>query len=185
MSRRVQLYLLAALVVVLVVVYLLNRNQVTGLPGVLAADGKFQPLSVQEPQLRLDLLANLQKLEYSGGHRDIFSFGPPPILPTQGGPGGPGSPNSRPVGPPAPLPPQPPQVNAQFFGYATTISSGKRVAFFTSGDEVIIVPEGDTLLKRFRLVRIGVDFADVEEISTGLHARLPILQPPGEAGSLP
>src|SRR5271157_1191252 len=78
MSDRQKLILLAVVVVLLVVVYFANRSQVAGLPGVLANDTKFTPLSVQEPQLRLDELTKLQKREYSGTHRNIFTATPPP-----------------------------------------------------------------------------------------------------------
>jgi hypothetical protein len=174
MSRRSQLYLLAALAVVLVVVYFLNRNQSSSGSGVLAADGTFQPLPVQEPQLRVDLLDNLKKLEYSGAHRDIFSAVPPP-------------PERTPEeirrdkkypGVPRPPPEVPLTIPAQFFGYASS-KSGRRVAFFTSGDDVLVVPEGDSFLSRFRLIHFGVDSADVQEISTGRHAMVPMLMPAG------
>ena len=173
MSRRSQLYLLAALAVVLVVVYFLNRNQVSSSTGVLAADGTFQPLSVHEPQLRLDLLDNLKKLEYSGTHRDIFSAVPPPPEPT---PEEIRKAHTRYPTVPLPLPEPPLVVTAQFFGYASS-QSGRRVGFFTSGDDVLVVPEGDTFLNRFRLIHIGVDSADVQEISTGRHALVPMLLP--------
>jgi hypothetical protein len=172
MSRRSQLYLLAALVVVLVGVYFLNRNQVSSGTGVLAADAAFQPLPVHEPQLRLDLLDNLKKLEYSGTHRDIFSAVPPPPEPAPGDPKKP-----HPFIGPQPLPPPPPlTIPAQLFGYAYS-KSGRRVAFFTSGDDVLVVPEGDSFLSRFRLIHIGVDSADVQEISSGRHATVPMLLP--------
>ncbi len=82
MSRRTQIGVLIGLVVLLVVVYLANRTQMPGLQGVLASDGKFQPLNVDEPQLRIDLLEKLQKLEYSGTHRNIFSAVALPVEPT-------------------------------------------------------------------------------------------------------
>ena len=77
MSRRTEISILVGLLVLLVALfYFNNRSQDPGIPGVLAADGKFQPLDVHEPQLRLDLLANLQKLAYSGSHRNIFVAAP-------------------------------------------------------------------------------------------------------------
>ncbi len=62
----------------------------------------------------------------------------------------------------------------------TRSASGRRVAFFTSGDDVLVVAEGDTFLGRFRLVHIGNDTADVEELGTGRHTTVPMVQPPGE-----
>ena len=142
-----------------------------------AADGKFQPLDVHEPQLRLDLLAKLQTLEYSGTHRNIFIATPPPPPP----PPGQQQASAPPIVGPMPPPPPPPlQVPAEFFGYESTSKSGKRVAFFTSGDDVLVVAEGDTFLNRFRLLHIGNDSADVVETSTGRHATVQMVQPPPE-----
>src|SRR6202050_2859923 len=127
MSRRTQIGVLIGLVVLLIVVYLANRTQMPGLQGVLASDGKFQPLNVDEPQLRIDLLEKLQKLEYSGTHRNIFSAVALPVEPT---------PEEKkrlehqyPIVT-HPPPPPPVQVPAQFFGYASMKSSPRRLAFF-------------------------------------------------------
>jgi hypothetical protein len=182
MSRRTEISILVGLLVLLVALfYFNNRSQDPGIPGVLAADGKFQPLDVHEPQLRLDLLANLQKLAYSGSHRNIFVAAPPAP------PHGPEQAVALPerVGPAPPAPPPPLQVAAEFFGFATTPTTGKRVAFFTSGDDVLVVAEGDTFLNRFRLDQIGNDSADVEELATGRHASLQMVQPPAEQAPTP
>lgn len=146
-----------------------------------AGNAKFQPLDVQEPQLRLDLLEQLRKSQYSGIHRDIFSAAPIPVAPKtvqkrdvfipQG-----------PRKPPPPPPPPPLTIPAEFFGYVSTPGTGKRVAFFLSGDNVLDVPEGDTFLNRFRLLRVSDRSVYVEEISSGRHATLQIVPPPGESG---
>ncbi len=175
MSRRTQLYVLGGLLVLLLVVFLNERTGDSGPEGVLASDAKFMPLSVQEPHLRLDLLEKLHKLEYSGSHRNIFSeVAPPPVLtaaeikekervyPT--------------VPPPPPIPPV--EVPAQFFGYAAMENSGKRVAFFLNGEDVLVVEEGSVFLSRYRLDKIGNDTVDVEETSTSRHVSLPMVKLP-------
>jgi hypothetical protein len=179
MSRRLQIYVLAGLLVTLAAVYFFNRSSVPGIAGV-AADGKFTPLSVQEPQLRLDLLDKLSKEEYAGSHRNIFSAVPPPPEPTviekkrQE--------EAKYSGDPFPqkeiIPPL--EVPAEFFGFASMPNSGRKVAFFKNGDDVMVVAEGDTLMNRFRLLHMGTDSADVEEISTGRKAKVPLVQPVGE-----
>lgn len=184
MSQRTQLYVLAGLVVLLVVItyFYFFRTSVPGLSGVLAADSKFEPLDVQEPSLRLDQLDRLRKLEYSGSHRNIFVAGAPP-LPK---PGGEASADARPfIGPKLPPPPPPLQIPAEFFGYASQPASGKRVAFFTSGDDVLVVAEGDKFLNTFRLIHIGNESADVEEISSGRHATVQLVQPPDQGSATP
>ncbi|MGH9714785.1 MAG: hypothetical protein ACRD5M_15940 [Candidatus Acidiferrales bacterium] len=173
MWRKIQPYVLAGLLVVAVVAYLANRNQGSGIAGVVAANGKFTPLSVNEPQLRLDLLEILKK-DYPSTHRDIFNYGPPPLAvktPEE-------IRRERPPIGPQPLPPPPPvQVPGEFFGYALTPATGKRVAFFKQGDDVLVVAEGDTFLNNYRLIHIGNDSADVEQISDHRHATVPMLQP--------
>jgi len=185
MSQRTQVYVLAGLAVLLAFVAYMYafRTSVPGLPGVLAADAKFEPLDVQEPSLRLDQLDRLRKLEYSGSHRNIFVAGvPPPPKPTAAQAAAAAAAARPPVGPQLPPPPPPLQIPAEFFGYASQSKSGKRVAFFTSGDDVLVVAEGDKFLNTFRLVHIGNESADVEEISTGRHATVALVQPPAQGG---
>jgi hypothetical protein len=183
MSQRTQIYVLVGLVLVagLAYFYEFGRSSVPGLSGVLAADTKFEPLDVQEPDLRLAELERLRKLEYAGSHRNIFVAAPPPPPPS-----------AVPAGPrkyegdlyPQPPPPPPPvQVPAAFFGYASQPHTGKRIAFFTSGDDVLVVAEGDKFLNNFRLVHVGNESADVEEIASGRHATLPLVQPSDQGAS--
>ncbi|MGD0965631.1 MAG: hypothetical protein ABSA57_17205 [Candidatus Acidiferrales bacterium] len=179
MPRRAQIYLLAGLGLVLAFVsYRSYRGDETAGSGALASDSRFRPLDVQEPRLHTELLERIRKLEYAGTHRNIFVAAPPAAEnnAVQLAP----KPERRSVGPQPPPPPPPLQVPAEFFGYATRSVSGRRVAFFTSGDDVLIVPEGDTFLGRFRLVHVGNDSADVEEVATGRHATVPLVQPPPE-----
>jgi hypothetical protein len=150
---------------------------------VLADDTKFRPLDVERPQLRLDLIEKAQKSEVSGTRRDIFVPASVPILPTPEGKKDKRYPPVRPAGP-QPLPPPPPlQAPAQFFGYESLSTSGKRVGFFLKDEDVIVVAEGDTFLNGFRLVHIGNDSVDVEEVTTGRHVTIRMEQPPAEQGS--
>lgn len=184
MSQRTQLLILAGLVVLLVATmyyYESGSNPGSGSSGVLAADTKFEPLDVQEPGLRLEQLERLRKLEYTGSHRNIFVAAPPPPpqATVQAAP-------PKYVGdlyPQTPPPPPPLQVPAEFFGFASQPHTGRRVAFFTSGDDVLVVAEGDKFLSNFRLVHIGNESADVEEIATGRRATVRLVQPPDQGGT--
>jgi hypothetical protein len=175
MSKRTEIYVLVGLLLVAAVAYYLSRSETPGMTGVLASDPTFHPLNVDEPHLRLDLLEKIKKLEYSGSHRNIFTFGPappPPKTPAQIA-----QENFRKQGPEPPPPPPPVTVPAQLFGYASMPTSGKRVAFFLDGEDVLVVEEGSVFLNRFRLDKIGNDSADVEEISSGRHATVQMVQP--------
>jgi hypothetical protein len=180
MTKRTQIYVLVGLLLVAAIAYYFSRSDSPSIAGVQASDPTFRPLNVQEPELRLDLLEKIKKLEYSGSHRNIFVFGPPPPPPKT-----PAEIEREAYvkrGPAVPPPPPPVSVPAQLFGYASMPQSGKRVAFFLEGDDVLVVEEGSVFLNRFRLDKIGNDSADVEEISSGRHATVQMTQPvTGEA----
>lgn len=179
MSRRSQIVALVALLVLLVVVYVWNRNEGPGFQGVSQADSKFTPLDVQAPNLRLDLLAKIHDTVYTGSNRDIFNGSPLPP---------PGTQQNQQTAvekhgdqyPMKPPPPPPMQVPAQFFGYAARPGGTKRVGFFLNGEDVLVVAEGDPFLGNYRLVHIGNDSADVEEISSGRHATVALEKLPDE-----
>jgi len=182
-NRRTDIYVIVGLAILLAgagYYFFASRSGGTGLPGVIAADTKFQPLDVREPALRMDLLEKIRKLEYTGSHRNIFVAAPPPP-PAAAVPAAPVVPF---VGPRPPPPPPPLQFSGEFFGYASQPRGGRRVVFFTSGDDVLVVAEGDTFLNGLRLDHINNDSADIEEISSGRHVTVQMIQPqePGSAG---
>ncbi len=140
-----------------------------------AISDNFQPLPVENPALRLDLLDRLKKFQYQGSHRNIFSAALPPPVPVA--PVVPVS--TKPAAPPAPPPPPPLVVPATFFGYVTDARTGSRRAFFNEGDDVYVVAVGETLLGRFRLVQLGNNTAEMEEVATGRRTTLTMTQEPG------
>jgi hypothetical protein len=191
MSKQAKTYILGALLLVLAYftyTFVFPRDPGAGLPGVLASETKFTPINVEEPQLRIDLIEKLKKDEYEGTHRNIFSFGPPPPPPmTKEQKERLEHKIYRPQPPP---PPAPVNVGATLFGFASMPQSGKRVAFFLDGDDVLVVTEGAVFLNRFRLDKIGNDSADVEEISSQRHVTVQMVAPangnsPGGPGANP
>jgi hypothetical protein len=184
MWKRTQLYVLAGLLLVAAYAYFSSRSKDPGLQGVLASDTAFHPLNVDEPHLRLDLLDKIKKQEYSGSHRNIFTFGPPPPPPKTAAEIA--REKYQPIGPQKPPPPPPVSVPAQFFGFASMPRTGKRVAFFLDGEDVLVVEEGSVFMNRYRLDKIGNDSADVEETSSGRHATVQMVQPAnGDSASNP
>jgi hypothetical protein len=183
MRGRKEFYLSVGLLVLLAVAtyyFLSSRGDGTGIPGVLASDTKFEPLQIREPELRMDLLEKVRKLEYTGSHRNIFVATPAPPPPSVGQPVR----AARAfVGPRVPPPPPPLQVPAEFFGYAAEPHGGRRVAFFSNGDDVLVVGEGETFLGRFRLDHIRNDSVDVEEVASGRRTTLQLVQPPDQGAN--
>ena len=128
----------------------------------------YQPIGVDNPQLHNDAVGRARKTEYKGSGRNPFSR----ELPTP--PQRKESKKDPPVVPSVPLAPVviTPTVSplpVKFFGYGTVPNSLSRRAFFTDGEDVYIVGEGEVLLNRFRILRIGNANLEYEEVSTGLR----------------
>jgi len=123
-------------------------------------------LSVENPQLHNAGVDRARRTEYKSGGRNIFTRElPRPPVP---------QPDKRHPAPPLPLPPPPPApkvspLPVKFFGFGTIPNGTARVAFFTDGEDVIVVGEGELLLNRFRILRIGTSNLEYEEVSTGLR----------------
>jgi len=93
---------------------------------------------------------------------------PPPPPPAQLKPG------DRGYTPPPPPPPPPDPTlpaNVKFYGYGTVPNGTERRAFLTDGEEVYVVAEGEVLLGRYRIIKIGNASLEFEETATGRHGR--------------
>ncbi len=175
MKQKNQLAVLAALIVVAIVVWYLNRSKPAVVAGNTASFQNYQLLAVENPQLHREKMEAVQKTEYKSLGRNPFSeIAPPPpeevkkkVVAARG-----------PVGPMPPPPPPPVALpgNVKFFGYGTVPNGTSRRAFLTDGEEVFIVAEGDTLLGRFRIVKISNANLEFEEISSGRHATVMMTQ---------
>jgi hypothetical protein len=174
MTRRNQIAtgLLVAVLLLLAYVIYSNRQPVVVAVARGAAPG-FTPLAVENPALRLDLLQQLKKFQYEGPRRNIFSTAPLPVVaPAQQ------APLTPMVTGPVQLPGPPPlAVPATFFGRITDKRSGASRAFFSEGDNVYVLGLGEVLLKRFRLVQIGENTAELEEIASGRRTTVTMEQP--------
>jgi len=169
MKRRTQLYILGGLLLVLAAAILSEWGGGPEISLLGSADEKRIPLAVADAELRLDLLERAQKQEYAGMRRNIFSFSlPPPPPPKVEQPAD--------TGPVVPPPPPPLQIPFRFYCVVTDVASDQRRACFTNGDDVFILREGDLLMNRYRLLRIGNTTADFEEVSTGRRATLQLEQ---------
>jgi hypothetical protein len=179
MTRRNEMIALGVLLLVLagVVVYHFYDNSTTATSPSVPIDARFAPLNVDNPALRLDILQRFLALEYKGVHRSIFSATMPP----------PPTPVAKqlpvPVAPVTPSGPPPLTVDAKYFGFVSDLGGSHRRAFFATpnNEDVIIAGEGDTLMGRFRILRITNTTADVEEISSSRRATL-TLEEPGPTG---
>ena len=107
--------------------------------------------------LRLELLGERGNDRFALG-RDLFRFRakPAPVAPRQQVDAGP----PVPTGPP--LPPPPPPIPLRFIGYVDQASKPPRVAVLSDGrGNVFHGREGDIIEGRYRVLRVGVDSADL------------------------
>jgi hypothetical protein len=142
-----------------------------------SVDEQFTPVNVDNPALRMDILKRFLDLQYKGSHRNIFSATAPPPPPPPVEVKAPE--NVLPTPTPVPTGPPPLTVDAKYFGYASDAKGSHRRAFFATAnnEEVVIVGEGDTVLGRFRVVRLTSTSADLEEIASGRRATMTIEEP--------
>ncbi len=132
--------------------------------GAVAVTQNYRLLSVENPAPHPREAA--RSTEYKSNGRNIFSaIAPPP--PSQ-------TPDhvvrkKEPSGPPVEAPPPPPEIpaNMHFFGYGTVPNGTSRRAFFTDGEDVFIVSEGEVFLNRFRILKVNNASLDFEEVSSG------------------
>lgn len=143
-------------------------------------EDRVDPMTI-DPTLRLDLLAKVQAVNIEGGRRNLFQVGAPPapVLPPE--PLIKVKPGSQTVGvtpppgpPPAPLPPQAPPINLKYYGYSSARGDNRKHAFFLDGEDILVAGEGETVKKRYRVVRIGVNSVVMEDTQFKHEQTLPL-----------
>jgi hypothetical protein len=128
----------------------------------------IEPSSI-DPTLHLQLLAKLKTVSVDGSSRSLFEIGVAPPSEISGkepakiaivrpfvGPMPP---------PPVVVPPEPkaPPIPLKFYGFVNKSKVGDKRAFFLDGDDIVIAAEGDMIKKRYKIVRIGINSAVVED----------------------
>ncbi|HUQ92335.1 MAG TPA: hypothetical protein VM120_11695 [Bryobacteraceae bacterium] len=146
-----------------------------------------------DPTLRLDLLARLQNVTLDGGMRSLFEIGtaPPPKaagpdpkidvkkaaaaakLLAEGA-----KPPAAEVKPGPAVKPPPPPIPFKFYGFTSPRTGGIRRAFFLEGEEIHVVSEGETIKRRYKVVRIGLTSVVVEDTDSKNQQTLPLEEPP-------
>lgn len=137
-----------------------------------------------DPRLKVELLAKLQKVPLEGGARSVFDYGQAPVPPP---------PHVEPIKPeviaaqnkareeaaqyakdhPPKVPPPP--IPLKFYGYANRMSGPARQAFFLDGDDIQIKAENDVIRGRYKVIRIGINSAVVEDLTSHNQQTLPLV----------
>jgi hypothetical protein len=129
---------------------------------------------------RIDLARlGQQRSDTQVGRRDLFEYGtvrgkdsepspeavftPPPTLPPTPVPG-----------PPAPVVPRLPPLNVKYVG-SLERQPGLRVAvLLTDRNEILTGQAGEVVANRYRIVKIGFESVDLQEVGTGETRRIPL-----------
>jgi hypothetical protein len=119
-----------------------------------------------DPTLRFDLLKSSEDVAYKGNGRDIFRSQPePPPIPK------PLPPDKQPSVVQAP--PPPPPIDLKFYGFASRKDGYKRI-FLSKGEDIFVAKEGDIVDRRYKVVHIGQNSVDVEDLLTNNRQTLPL-----------
>jgi hypothetical protein len=140
--------------------------------------GHIDPSRI-DPTLRLDLLAKLQSVEVEAGGRNLFQLGPAPAPdgPVKAPPKIiPGPIAIAPTGPVAPVVPQAPPIDLKYYGYSTVKGEARRKAFLLDGEDIIMAFEGETVKRRYKVVKINATSVTMEDTQFKSTQTLP-LQP--------
>jgi hypothetical protein len=129
------------------------------------------PMTI-DPTLRLDLLAKLQDVRTDDVKRSIFEFGRPPapkVVEPKISPAEMEQIRERQklaaaeVATAANKKAPPPPISLKYYGYISPSSSTLKRAFFLDGEDIFVATEGDIVKKRYKIVKIGVNSAVVED----------------------
>jgi hypothetical protein len=176
MKQKQQIIVLVVLVAVAALVWGLEMHNRTPNAVTTSFIQNYTPLGEDNPQIRWGLLKRAQETEYKSNGRNPFSMIAPPS-PEEVKKENDAKLNQAP--PPPPPPPPPPTraqapPNLKFFGYGTIPNGSPRRAFITDGEDIFIVSEGDTLLGRYRIIKVGNSNLEFQEISSGLPGSMPL-----------
>jgi hypothetical protein len=170
MKQKQQIIVLVVLVVVAVLIWSFQWRKPASSTETASFIQGYPLLAVENPQIRWAELDRAQKTEYKSNGRNPFSIiAAPTPQEVQAK-----ADAAKPKDPPPPPPPPPPPTtafmppNLKYFGYGTVGNGTPRLAFFYDGEETYVVTEGDTLLGRYRILKVGNTNLQFQEISTGL-----------------
>lgn len=176
MKKKLEVMALGILVIAAVLVWLGAWKVRSGDDPPITVLSNLPAFAVENPQVRWDELQRAQETEYKNNGRNPFSTIAAPVVSTQAsnGMGKTEKPFER-QGPPWVQPPAPRThadwpANLKYFGYGAVPKGSPRRAFIRDmeNENIYIVPEGETLLGRYRIVKVGNANLEFQEISSGL-----------------
>lgn len=183
MKQKKQLIALLLLAVIAVVVWSGAWKVSSPIQDPVAFLQSYKPLVVDNPQLRWEELKRAQQTEYkSTGHNPFTTNA---VLTSIGqGPNQVKTAQDRSYGvdsEPRWVPPEQPKpavlpTSIKYFGYGTVPVGSPRRAFFSDSENnsVLIVAEGDVLLGRYRIIKVGTSNVEFQDTSSGQRGSAPL-----------
>jgi hypothetical protein len=176
MVRRDRIVMVAAAGVALVLALYAWLQLQPSAATVAAGPPAPAPAGAELPRIGLDRLSH-RSAPVAVGRRDIFAFGaaPAPVVVAPPPSTAPPTVAAAPTPVPTPAgPPPPPPLNVKYMG-SVEAQKGPKVAFFlTEQKEVLTGQVGDTVMNRFKVVRIGIESVDVQDLGSGQVRRIPL-----------
>lgn len=125
---------------------------------------------------RIDLARLMRsRPEAKVGRRDLFAFGSGASKVGDAAPDSP--PRIVAVAPPVPVetgPPPPPPMNLKYIGNLESKQGLKVAVLMTERREVLTGQVGELVANRFRIVKIGLESVDIQEVGDGRVRRIPL-----------
>ena len=165
---KIETMVLAALMVTAATIWYFYAHPELGSARASSVLVDYKAMAVESPRIHRDRVQASKNTEYGSTVRDIFSRVLPPPPPPAEIVRVP-QPGDSDFVAAIPPPPPPPELPLKFFGSGAVMEGSSPRAFLTNGDSVYVAAEGDTLLGRFRIIKIGRANLEFEEISTGRH----------------
>lgn len=175
-TQKREIYILGALLLVAALMWYFQFSKRPVNSGFSVDNKTYTPINAQDFGGVLDRLGKAQSTEYKSTGRNIFVMGA--IAASSGA-----EPNAAkaeakkpfvPVGPQLPPPPPKPVLSMKFFGYGNLPSGGPRRAFLQDGEDVRIVGEGETVQNTIRILHIGNDSIEYEDVNTHMRNTTPL-----------
>jgi uncharacterized protein YxeA len=178
-KQKIEVIVLIVFVIVAALIWVFEWNKETPAVQITNSIEKYQVLAEEDPQIRWGEMINAQKTEYKSNGRNPFTFNAPPTKEEIKDRQKKADDAAKAASLNVPPPPTAPTVavfppNLKFFGYGTIPVGSTRRAFFSDGDSVYIVLEGETLLGRYRILKVGNTNLEFQEITSGLHGTAPL-----------
>ena len=147
-------------------------------PGHAAAAGEPRAGARREPEVpRIDLARLDRERPASGvGRRDIFDFGAAEPVPMRSVAPAPPPVEAAPTPPPVTAPPAPslPPLNVKYVGAFEGKRGLKIAVLMTDRKEVLTGQAGEVVANRIKIVRIGLESVDVQEVGSDQVRRIPL-----------